>query len=76
MRDNAYHRKIEQVEAILEELREGDISTERGEQLKQDALHLVDEAEELLDVGQGKVVRVEERDGEIVEETVDISNRE
>lgn len=67
MKDDAFEQKVEAIQAILDELDDGELTLEDGEQLLEDGLTLVEETRELLDVGSGKVVTVDVAGGDVVE---------
>ena len=66
-----YEENIEQIDEILEKLENGELSLEDSINEYEKAIKLIKESEKLLEIGEGKVLKVLEKNGKIEVEDLD-----
>jgi len=66
-----YEENIEQIDEILEKLENGELSLEDSINEYEKAIKLIKESEKLLEIGEGKVLKVLEKNGKIETENLD-----
>lgn len=66
-----YEENIEQIDEILEKLENGELSLEDSINEYEKAIKLIKESEKLLEIGEGKVLRVLEKNGKLETENLD-----
>jgi Exonuclease VII small subunit. len=66
-----YEENIEQIDEILEKLENGELSLEDSINEYEKAIKLIKESEKLLEIGEGKVLKVLEKNGKFETENLD-----
>ena len=66
-----YEKNIEQIDEILEKLENGELSLEDSINEYEKAIKLIKESEKLLEIGEGKVLKVLEKNGKLETENLD-----
>lgn len=66
-----YEENIEQIDEILEKLENGELSLEDSINEYEKAIKLIKESEKLLEIGEGKVLKVLEKNGKLETENLD-----
>ena len=66
-----YEENIEQIDEILEKLENGELSLEDSINENEKAIKLIKESEKLLEIGEGKVLKVLEKNGKLETENLD-----
>ena len=66
-----YEENIEQIDEILEKLENGELSLEDSINEYEKAIKLIKESEKLLEIGEGKVLKVLEKNGKHETENLD-----
>ena len=66
-----YEENIEQIDEILEKLENGELSMEDSINEYEKAIKLIKESEKLLEIGEGKVLKVLEKNGKLETENLD-----
>ena len=66
-----YEENIEQIDEILEKLENGELSLEDSINEYEKAIKLIKESENLLEIGEGKVLKVLEKNGKLETENLD-----
>ena len=66
-----YEENIEQIDEILEKLGNGELSLEDSINEYEKAIKLIKESEKLLEIGEGKVLKVLEKNGKLETENLD-----
>ncbi len=66
-----YEENIEQIDEILEKLENGELSLEDSINEYEKATKLIKESEKLLEIGEGKVLKVLEKNGKLETENLD-----
>ena len=66
-----YEENIEQIDEILEKLENGELSLEDSINEYEKAIKLIKESEKLLEIGEGKVLKVLEKNGNLGTENLD-----
>ena len=66
-----YEENIEQIDEILEKLENGELSLEDSINEYEKAIKLIKESEKLLEIGEGKVLKVLEKNGKLETEKLD-----
>lgn len=66
-----YEENIEQIDEILEKLENGELSLEDSINEYDKAIKLIKESEKLLEIGEGKVLKVLEKNGKLETENLD-----
>ena len=66
-----YEENIEQIDKILEKLENGELSLEDSINEYEKAIKLIKESEKLLEIGEGKVLKVLEKNGKLETENLD-----
>ena len=66
-----YEENIEQIDEILEKLENGELSLEDSINEYEKAIKLIKESEKLLEIGEGKVLKVLEKNGKMETEELD-----
>lgn len=66
-----YEENIEQIDEILEKLENGELSLEDSINEYEKAIKLIKESEKLLEIGEGKVLKVLEKNGKLETENID-----
>ena len=66
-----YEENIEQIDEILEKLENGELSLEDSINEYEKATKLIKESEKLLEIGEGKVLKVLEKNGKLETEEVE-----
>lgn len=66
-----YEENIEQIDEILEKLENGELSLENSINEYEKAIKLIKESEKLLEIGEGKVLKVLEKNGKLETENLD-----
>ena len=66
-----YEENIEQIDEILEKLENGELSLEDSINEYEKAIKLIKESEKLLEIGEGKVLKVLEKNGKLEIENLD-----
>ena len=66
-----YEENIEQIDEILEKLENGELSLEDSINEYEKAIKLIKESEKLLEIGEGKVLKVLEKNGKLETEHLD-----
>ena len=66
-----YEENIEQIDEILEKLENGELSLEDSINEYEKAIKLIKESEKLLEIGEGKVLKVLEKNGKLETEEVE-----
>ena len=66
-----YEENIEQIDEILEKLENGELSLEGSINEYEKAIKLIKESEKLLEIGEGKVLKVLEKNGKLETENLD-----
>ena len=66
-----YEENIEQIDEILEKLENGEWSLEDSINEYEKAIKLIKESEKLLEIGEGKVLKVLEKNGKLETEKLD-----
>ena len=66
-----YEENIEQIDEILEKLENGELSLEDSINEYEKAIKLMKESEKLLEIGEGKVLKVLEKNGKLETENLD-----
>ena len=67
----SYEENIEQIDEILEKLENGELSLEGSINEYEKAIKLIKESEKLLEIGEGKVLKVLEKNGKLETENLD-----
>lgn len=70
MKDDAFDECIEAVEELIRDIRDEDIE-EEPDNLLERGLDIVSDARELLSLGNGRIMIVEEQNSEIVEKPLE-----
>lgn len=65
-----YEENIEQIDEILEKLENGELSLEDSINEYEKAIKLIKESEKLLEIGEGKVLKVLEKNGKLETENL------
>ena len=68
---HTYEENIEQIDEILEKLENGELSLEDSINEYEKAIKLIKESEKLLEIGEGKVLKVLEKNGKLETENLD-----
>ena len=66
-----YEENIEQIDEILEKLENGELTLEDSINEYEKAIKLIKESEKLLEIGEGKVLKVLEKNGKLETEKLD-----
>ena len=66
-----YEENIQQIDEILEKLENGELSLEDSINEYEKAIKLIKESEKLLEIGEGKVLKVLEKNGKLETENLD-----
>ena len=66
-----YEENIEQIDEILEKLENGELSLEDSINEYEKAIKLIKESEKLLEIGEGQVLKVLEKNGKLETENLD-----
>ncbi len=66
-----YEENIKQIDEILEKLENGELSLEDSINEYEKAIKLIKESEKLLEIGEGKVLKVLEKNGKLETENLD-----
>ena len=66
-----YEENSEQIDEILEKLENGELSLEDSINEYEKAIKLIKESEKLLEIGEGKVLKVLEKNGKLETENLD-----
>ena len=66
-----YEENIEQIDEILEKLENGELSLEDSINEYEKAIKLIKESEKLLEIGEGKVLKVLEKNGKLETKNLD-----
>lgn len=66
-----YEENIEQIDEILGKLENGELSLEDSINEYEKAIKLIKESEKLLEIGEGKVLKVLEKNGKLETENLD-----
>jgi exonuclease VII small subunit len=66
-----YEENIGQIDEILEKLENGELSLEDSINEYEKAIKLIKESEKLLEIGEGKVLKVLEKNGKLETENLD-----
>ena len=66
-----YEENIEQIDETLEKLENGELSLEDSINEYEKAIKLIKESEKLLEIGEGKVLKVLEKNGKLETENLD-----
>ena len=66
-----YEENIEQIDEILEKLENGELSLEDSINEYEKAIKFIKESEKLLEIGEGKVLKVLEKNGKLETENLD-----
>ena len=66
-----YEENIEQIDEILEKLENRELSLEDSINEYEKAIKLIKESEKLLEIGEGKVLKVLEKNGKLEIENLD-----
>ena len=66
-----YEENIEQIDEILEKLENGELSLEDSINEYEKEIKLIKESEKLLEIGEGKVLKVLEKNGKLETENLD-----
>lgn len=66
-----YEENIEQIDEILEKLENGELSLEDSINEYEKAIKLIKESEKFLEIGEGKVLKVLEKNGKLETENLD-----
>lgn len=66
-----YEENIEQIDEILEKLENGELSLEDSINEYEKAIKLIKESEKLLEIGEGKILKVLEKNGKLETENLD-----
>ncbi len=72
MRDEQFRNRLNTVKRIIERFDEEDLDDDDADQLLEDGLDHLEQAKELLSLGNGTVFVVDEQDGEIVEDPIEL----
>lgn len=71
MEKQTYEQNIEQIDKILEKLENGDLTLDESISEYEKAIKLINDSENLLEIGEGKVLKVLEKNGKIEVENLD-----
>lgn len=71
VKKQTYEENIEQIDEILEKLENGELSLEDSINEYEKAIKLIKESEKLLEIGEGKVLKVLEKNGKLETENLD-----
>lgn len=66
-----YEENIEQIDEILEKLENEELSLDNSIEEYEKAIKLIKDSEKLLEIGEGKVLKVLEKNGKIEVEDLD-----
>lgn len=66
-----YEENTKQIDEILEKLENGELSLEDSINEYEKAIKLIKESEKLLEIGEGKVLKVLEKNGKLETENLD-----
>lgn len=71
VKKQTYEENIEQIDEILGKLENGELSLEDSINEYEKAIKLIKESEKLLEIGEGKVLKVLEKNGKLETENLD-----
>ena len=71
VKKQTYEENIDQIDEILEKLENGELSLEDSINEYEKAIKLIKESEKLLEIGEGKVLKVLEKNGKLETENLD-----
>lgn len=71
VKKQTYEENIEQIDEILEKLENGELSLEDSINEYEKAIKLIKESEKLLEIGEGKVLKVLEKNGKLETKNLD-----
>lgn len=71
MKDVELQERLDEVEHLMQRFEEDGLEKREGEQLLEEGMARLEAAKELLDLGSGKLVQVDEVDGAVVDEPLE-----